>query len=242
MIRMLSSVLMSSLLLFGCQSATVVSDDRAPQAPAAAPEPAAPPPSVPPGIDRDEMVWADEAFLEGAGIKPGKDVIYLPTPPMVVDKMIELANIEPTDVVYDLGTGDGRIAIAAAMKTGCKAVGYEIDPELVAIARENVRKSGVGHLVTIEQQDILELDYSDVDVVLMYLDGDLNVALLPQFRNLKPGARLVSHDWGMRGMIEDDIVIENFVSKEPDFVNLHAIYMWTAPLRFTTAAENRPAH
>lgn len=182
-------------------------------------------------IDPADIVWADEAFLNDAGVKEGKDVMYLPTPPMVVDKMIELAKIQPSDLVYDLGTGDGRIAIETAKQIGCKVVGYEIDPELVKLARENVRSNGVEHLVTIEEQDILALDYSDVDVVLMYLDIELNVQLLPQLQTLKPGARVVSHDWGMRGLIESEQVIENFLSKEPDFVNVHNIYLWEAPLR-----------
>ena len=244
MTRILSSVCTGMLLLAGCGPATVDSDGPAQAAPEATAEADAPSPEArngtPESIDPDDIVWADEAFLEGAGIKPGKDVMYLPTPPMVVDKMIALANIESTDVVYDLGTGDGRIAIAAARQTGCKAIGYEIDPELVAIARENVRKSGLGHLVTIEQQDVLQLDFSKADVVLMYLDLGLNVMLLPQLKNLKPGARVVSHDWGMDGMIEDDVVIKNFQSKKPDFVNVHEIYMWTAPLRFTEKWQPSP--
>lgn len=182
-------------------------------------------------IDPADIVWADEAFLNDAGVKEGKDVMYLPTPPMVVDKMIELARVQSSDLVYDLGTGDGRIAIETAKQIGCKVVGYEIDPQLVKLARENVRKNGVDHLVTIEQQDILALDFSDVDVVLMYLDVELNVQLIPQLQKLKPGARVVSHDWGMKDLIETDQIIENFLSKEPDFVNVHNIYLWQAPLR-----------
>ena len=234
MIRIvLSGMCVVILVLAGCEKTKVGPDDQAPHAADS---------HAPADIDPEEVVWADQAFLEGAGVKPGKDVIYLPTPPMVADKMVELANIKSTDLVYDLGTGDGRIAIAAAKKTGCKAIGFEIDPELVALARENVRESGLGHLVTIEQKDILDLDFSTVDVVLMYLDGDLNVALLPQLAKLKPGARVVSHDWGMGGMIEQEVVIEKFQSKVPDFVNLHTIYMWTAPFRYTDAAESQSSH
>ena len=221
--------------LAGCQNGDT---DRSP-APEAASEPEAATEPAPteaptaPDVDPADVVWADEAFLNAAGVKEGKDVIYLPTPPMVVDKMIELANIKPTDVVWDLGTGDGRIAIEAARQKGCKAVGFEIDADLVAQARENVRKAGLADRVSIEERDILTLDFSEVDVVLMFLNPELNVKLIPQLQKLKPGARVVSHDWGMSGKVEDDVVIQQFKSKEPDFINLHSIYMWTAPLRLT---------
>jgi len=180
--------------------------------------------------DKGEIIWADEAFLAEAGVKEGKDVIYLPTPPMVIDKMIEMAEVKKTDLVYDLGTGDGRIAIEVARQTGCRAIGYEIDPELVKQARENVKAAGLEDLVTIEEQDILKLDFRPADVVLMYLDPELNVRLIPQLIQLKDGARIVSHDWGMQDKIVADLVIDDFRSKVPDFVNSHKLYRWTAPL------------
>jgi SAM-dependent methyltransferase len=187
--------------------------------------------------DQVEITWAEDSFLEGAGVKAGKDVIYLPTPPMVIDKMIEMADISESDLVYDLGTGDGRIAIAAARSTGCGAIGFELDAELVKLARENVRAAGLEHLVTIEQRDILTVDCSPADVVLMYLNPDLNVRLLPQFEHLRDGARIVSHDWGMQGRVVPDLVVEGFRSEIPDFVNVHTLYRWIAPLGPNPALE-----
>lgn len=228
----------AALGLAGCQP----SDDEAGAPPAAeagqkvAGDAAVPPAPAPGGAaptewSEDDVVWADDEFLEKAGIKPGKDVIYLPTPPMVATKMVEMANIKETDLVYDLGTGDGRIAIAAAKMTGARAVGFEIDEELVKIARENVKKEGLEDRVRIEHQDVLTLDYSQPDVVLMFLNPDLNVKLLPHFESLKPGARVVSHDFDMKGLVEPDMVVENFRSDVPDFVNIHNLYRWTAPLK-----------
>jgi predicted O-methyltransferase YrrM len=222
----------------GCAS----DDDRAPAADAgemasAAKTSASTGANEAPMPGEGEVVWADEAFLAAAGVKEGKDVIYLPTPPMVVDKMIEMAQIKADELVYDLGTGDGRIAIAAAQQIGCKVVGYEIDADLARQARENVRKAGLEHLVTIKEQDILETDFSEVDVVLMYLNSQLNVMLIPQFQKMKAGSRIVSHDWGMNGLLENETVIENFMSKVPDFVNLHTLYRWDAPIVVKESAQ-----
>jgi SAM-dependent methyltransferase len=227
------SIAAMCLVLMGCQDKQAAEPLEAPPLPeTAAAKPAAPKPEMPtPDIEPSDIVWADEAFFEEAGVKQGQDVIYLPTPPMVVDKMIEMADISESDLVYDLGTGDGRIAIAVAQQRGSKTIGYEIDAALASKARENVRVAGVEHLVTIEEKDILTLDFSQADVVLMYLNTKLNVRLLPQLRKLKDGARVVSHDWGMEDKIQPDLVIENFKSEKPDFVNLHTLYLWKAPFR-----------
>lgn len=127
------------------------------------------------------------------------DVIYVPTPQAVVDKMLEMAEVKPGDIVYDLGCGDGRIVVTAAKKYGVKAYGFDIDPQRVAEALENVRSNGVGHLVTIKQQDIFTLDLREASVVTLYLLPELNVRLMPQLEKLKPGSRIVSHDFDMRG-------------------------------------------
>lgn len=226
--RVVSTAICGLLLLGGAGCAGSTSAPAANGESAPAREPA--PKTATTDPVEGEVIWADEAFLTAAGVKEGKDVIYLPTPPMVVDKMIEMAQIGKDELVYDLGTGDGRIAIAAAQQIGCRVIGYEIDAELARQARENVRKAGVGHLVTIEEKDILKLDFSDVDVVLMYLNSELNVRMIPQFQKMKAGSRLVSHDWGMNGLLENETVIENFRSDVPDFVNLHTLYRWDAPI------------
>jgi SAM-dependent methyltransferase len=127
------------------------------------------------------------------------DVIYVPTPQAVVDKMLEMAEVKPGDVVYDLGCGDGRIVVTAAKKYGVKAIGFDIDPQRIAEAQENVRSNGVGHLVTIRQEDIFTLDLREATVVTLYLLPELNVRLMPQLEKLRPGSRIVSHDFDMRG-------------------------------------------
>src|SRR5262249_4438994 len=125
---------------------------------------------------------------------PGQpDVLFIPTPDPVVDRMLELAEIRPEDVVYDLGCGDGTIVIAAAKKYGVKAVGIEIDPKLVERAKENVKTKEVEHLVTIRQGDIFEEDFSDATVVMIYLLPDLKVKLMPKLKQLPEGTRIVSH-------------------------------------------------
>jgi precorrin-6B methylase 2 len=129
---------------------------------------------------------------------PGQLAPFDPTPQEVVDTMLALAGVKKGDVVYDLGAGDGRVVITAAKKYGAKAVGFEIDPGLVKLARENVRKQGVEKLVEIRQQDFLTADLSPATVVTLYLSYDGNLELRPQLmRQLKPGARIVSNTFDM---------------------------------------------
>jgi len=155
------------------------------------------------------------------------DVIFVPTPHSVVDQMLKLAKVTKKDVVYDLGCGDGRIVIAAAKKYGCKAVGFDIDPKRVKESRENVKKAGVQHLVTIKQADIFKLDLRGATVITLYLLPSLNVKLIPQLKKLKPGCRIVSHDFDMRGVKPDKVV--HVKDKESGFE--HTIYLWTTPLK-----------
>src|SRR5687767_5306724 len=128
------------------------------------------------------------------------DIEYVPTPQNVVDKMLEVAKIQKDDVLYDLGCGDGRIVVTAAKKFGIKTVGYDIDPQRVKEARANVKKNGVENLVAIEQKDIFTLDLTPATVVTLYLLPELNVKLIPQLEKLRPGARIISHDFDMAGV------------------------------------------
>jgi precorrin-6B methylase 2/LEA14-like dessication related protein len=155
------------------------------------------------------------------------DVIYVATPQDVVDKMLELAEVKKDDLVYDLGCGDGRIVVTAAKRYGCRAVGFDIDPRRVNESLENVKKNNVGHLIEIEQKDIFTLDLSKADVITLFLLSRLNVKLIPQLEKLKPGSRIVSHNFAMEG-IKPDKVITMF-SSEDQFE--HTIYLWTTPLK-----------
>jgi len=158
------------------------------------------------------------------------DVIYVPTPQPIVDKMLAMAEVKKGDVVYDLGCGDGRIVVTAAKKYGVKAIGFDIDPQRVKEAKENVRTNNVGHLVTIKQEDIFTLDLTEASVVTLYLLPDLNVRLMPQLAKLKPGSRIVSHDFDMRGAKPVQTHQMNTDGdSEDDHSGSHSIYKWVVP-------------
>jgi precorrin-6B methylase 2 len=163
--------------------------------------------------------------IKKASRKP--DVIYVPTPQEVVDKMLELAEVKKDDIVYDLGCGDGRIVVTAAKKYGCRGVGYDIDPKRIKESLENVEKNNVGHLVRIEQEDIFTLDLSGANVIALYLLPSLNVKLIPQLEKLKPGSRIVSHDFDMKGVKPDKVVK---INSDNEYSN-HTVYLWTTPLK-----------
>ncbi len=162
------------------------------------------------------------------------DVIFVPTPQNVVDKMLELAEVTKDDIVYDLGCGDGRIVVTAAQKYGCKAIGYDIDPKRIQESRENVEKNNVANLVQIEQEDIFTLDLSKANVITLYLLPDLNVKLIPQLQKLKPGSRIVSHDFAMRGVTPEQVVD---LTSDEDEVG-HTIYLWRTPLKMTDKGQS----
>lgn len=160
------------------------------------------------------------------------DVIYVPTPYEVVDKMFELADIRPGEIVYDLGCGDGRIPVMAAKKFGVKAWGFDINPERVRESLENVKKNRVENLVTIKEQDIFELDLAKADVITLYLLPRLNVKLIPQLDKLKPGCRIVSHDFNMEGVRPKREI--RFRPTTGDSTREHTVYLWVTPLEKET--------
>lgn len=126
------------------------------------------------------------------------DVIFVPTPQEVVDAMLKVANVKKGDVLYDLGSGDGRIVVTAAKRFGVRGVGIDIDPERIAEARENARKAGVEHLVQFMQADLFQTDIGKATVVTLYLLPRLNVKLRPKlFAELPNGTRIVSHAFDM---------------------------------------------
>ncbi len=151
-----------------------------------------------------------------------KIVPYVPTPQGVVDRMLELAQVKSGDVVYDLGSGDGRIVITAARKYGVRAIGFEIDPVRIRESRENIKKAGVGNLVEIRQQDIRTVDLSAASVLTMYLLPEVNLMIRPNiWKQMKPGSRVVSHDFDMGDW--QPLKTENF--KDGDSWD-HTIYLW----------------
>ncbi|MHC4737288.1 MAG: methyltransferase domain-containing protein [Planctomycetota bacterium] len=173
------------------------------------------------------MALLPELILEQIEELREPDVVFIPTPQDVVDKMLELAKVQKGDLIYDLGCGDGRIVVTAAKKFGCRAIGYDIDPLRVEESLENVEQNNVGHLVRIEQKDIFTLDLSRANVVTLYLLPELNVELIPQLERLRPGSRIVSHDFDMEGIKPDEVV--QIVSGEDG--GEHEIYLWTSPLK-----------
>ncbi|MPZ45546.1 MAG: methyltransferase domain-containing protein [Betaproteobacteria bacterium] len=126
------------------------------------------------------------------------DVIFVPTPQQVVDEMLKIANVKKGDVLYDLGSGDGRIVVTAAKRFGVRGAGIDIDPQRIAEANENAKKEGVTHLVTFKNIDLFTADFSDATVITLYLLPRLNVKLRPKLLNeLKNGTRIVSHAFDM---------------------------------------------
>jgi tRNA G37 N-methylase Trm5 len=150
------------------------------------------------------------------------DVIYVPTPYEVVDEMLRLANVKKGDVLYDLGSGDGRIPVTAAKKFGIRAIGIDIDPQRIKEATENAKKNGVSKLVTFKQEDLFKTSFKDASVVTLYLLPDLNVKLRPRLlAELKPGTRIVSHQFDM-GTWQPDKKVE---------LNGRVVYLWIVPER-----------
>ncbi len=148
------------------------------------------------------------------------DVIFVPTPPEVVDDMLRLADVKKGDVLYDLGSGDGRIPITAARRYGVRGVGIDIDPDRIREAVENAKNAGVTKLVEFRLDDIFKADFREATVVTLYLLPDLNVRLRPRLlAELRPGTRIVSHQFDM-GDWRPEKKLES---------NGRVVYFWTVP-------------
>jgi hypothetical protein len=155
------------------------------------------------------------------------DVIFVPTPQKVVDKMLEVAEVKKKDVLFSLGCGDGRFMVTAAKNYGCRAVGFEIDPRRVKESQKNIETNKVEKLAFVRQRDIFKLDLSQATVATLYLLPSLNVKLIPQLKKLRPGSRIVSHDFDMQGVTPDKGYPITFNDGQRD----HTIYKWTTPLK-----------
>ena len=152
--------------------------------------------------------------------KKGPDVQYVPTPHDVVEEMLKLADVKKSDIVYDLGCGDGRIVITAAKRYGARGVGIDIDPERIRESQENAQKEGVADKVKFREEDLFESDIKEATVVMLYLLNSLNQKLKPKLlKELKPGTRVVSHNFDM-GEWKPEKTVQLLGS---------TIYLWVIP-------------
>jgi hypothetical protein len=221
---------------------------------------AKPPPTSgpPPAAETVDAAAAPEASIDDAGVDAEAsvafddapkaeevklDVVYWATPQPVVDKMLEVAAIKPSDVLYDLGCGDARILVTAAKRYGTKGFGFDIDPRRVHEARENAQQNGVDDLVAIEQTDIFTIDLSPADVVFLFLLPKLNSRLVPQLKKLRRGSRIVSHEFSMAGAKPTRTVQ---VLGPPDGppvmlprhgMDTHTVFLWEVPWRKLAKAK-----
>ncbi len=164
---------------------------------------------------------------EEAGRTAPPYVVYVGTPYDVISIMLQMARTGREDLVYDLGCGDGRMVILAAQKYGCRGIGYEIDPEMVRAAEANVSANGVKELVKIVHADMFTLDLGEASVIMLYLLPELNRKLLPQLDRMKPGSRVLCHNYGIPGIVADQTL--TYLSNEDQ--TTHVMTLYTTPLR-----------
>lgn len=151
----------------------------------------------------------------------GKDVIWVPTPKSLVEKMLKMADVKPTDVVFDLGSGDGVTVITAAKQFGVRATGIEYNPDMVELSKRNAQKEGVADKTQFIRGDIFATDFSHATVVTMYLLPYLNLKLRPTILNMKPGTRVVSHAFTM----------DDWAPDQTDSTEGRTAYMWIVPAK-----------
>lgn len=209
---LLTAVSVSSLMLASCSPQSVSSQEKSETSSSAV------------------EVQQSSPTTETAQKQP--DVVYVPTPPEVVAKMLEVAKVTKNDVLYDLGSGDGRIPISAAQKFGTRGVGIDIDSERIKEANENAKKAKVTDKVTFRQQDLFTTDFSEATVVTLYLLPELNVKLRPiLFKQLKPGTRIVSHAFDM-GDWKPEKTLQ---------VDGRTVYYWTIPDKIPPNLQGKPS-
>lgn len=156
------------------------------------------------------------------------DVPYVPTPMLVVDEMFKLAELKEGDVLLDLGCGDGRIPITAALRYRIKGYGVDLNPERIRESRENAEEAGVDHLVKFQRQDLFETDLTQASVITMYLLPSVNIKLRPKILNeAKPGTRIISHDFNMSEWRSDK---DSMIFEDDE---AHAVYYWIVPANLT---------
>jgi hypothetical protein len=222
-------VLASLTLMVGCDRTEVRTSTNATppetSASASSPEPASPELTSSPTTIRA----ADAAGRE-------LEVPYVTTPMEIVDKILEMGKVDREDVLYDLGSGDGRIVIRAAQKYGTRGIGYDLDPARIKESNEAAEKAGVTDLVQFIQQDIFDVDLSGATVVTLYLLPEVNLRLRPKLlRELKAGSRVVSHNYGMGDWKEEEVA-EFHIDGET-----HYATVWVMPPPISTSESDAPA-
>ena len=171
-------------------------------------------------------VWAQPATEYQPGIgQEGKDVVWVPTDQLLVNKILDLANVTANDFVIDLGSGDGRTVITAA-KRGAKALGIEYNPDMVELSKRNAIKEGVADKVTFAKADIFESDFSQASVITLFLLPKLNIELRPKILNMKPGVRVVSNTFDM-----DDWKPDEHATVSGDCMSHCAALLWIVPAK-----------
>ena len=173
------------------------------------------------------------AFAAGAMFVSGAfaQVPYVPTPQEVVERMLEIAKVGPQDYLIDLGSGDGRIVVTAAKKHGARGFGVDLNPVRIQEAEENAKRAGVADRVSFYQRDLFETDLEAATVITMYLLPRVNLELRPKLLTLKPGTRLVSHDFSMAEWKPDLHEQVQAKDKYGDVGGLSDIYYWTVPAK-----------
>jgi SAM-dependent methyltransferase len=157
-----------------------------------------------PALAQAQQDAGSPGFVPQVG-QAGKDVIWVPTPDALVNRMLRMAQVTPDDYVVDLGSGDGKIVIAAARDFKARATGVEFNPDMVTLSRRNAEAAGVAGRARFEQGDIFKFDFTDATVVTMYLLPGLNLKLRPQLLKMRPGTRLASHQFTMGSWEPDDV-------------------------------------
>jgi SAM-dependent methyltransferase len=175
------------------------------------------------------ILTAAAALAQETTTPRAPDVPYVPTRPSVVDAMLKVAKVTKSDVVYDLGSGDGRIVIAAAKQYGATGLGVDIDPQRVREARQNADKEGVADKVKFVEGDLFKMDLSKATVITMYLLPAVNMKLRPKLLALKPGTRIVSHAFDLGDWEPDETLT----------VEGSTIYFWTVPDKKTVMKKKQ---
>lgn len=223
--------------------ATPASHNAAAKCTSVSAAPTTPSPGTPASLTAMSVAAPEQTSLSvetaAASVPPAApvmpDIDYWATPQTIVDRMLELAQVNRSDVVYDLGCGDARSLVTAARRYGARGVGIEIDPRVVALARDNVRSNGLEHLVTIQQTNIFAVDLSPADVVFLYITQRFNLRLVPQFKRMRRGSRIVAHEFEIPGARPvQTLRVPGPPDGPPDAVRseatvLHTIYLWKLP-------------